>query len=70
MDASDGSDSDDDGELASDYLDRCACGHGVMEHGANISSIGHEEFVRRGRVAVRLDELLEVSLCANPTRPH
>ena len=34
----------------------------VTHHGADLSSIGHEEFVRRGRVAVRLDELLEVSL--------
>ncbi|PIL36145.1 hypothetical protein GSI_01805 [Ganoderma sinense ZZ0214-1] len=60
-DASDGSDSDDDGEPPSKYLDRCECGHGVLHHGADMSSIGHEEFARRGRVAVRLDELLEDS---------
>ncbi|KAH9935521.1 uncharacterized protein B0H18DRAFT_976083 [Fomitopsis serialis] len=41
------------------YLDGCACGHGIVEHGANLSSIGAEEFARRGRAAVRLDELLE-----------
>ncbi|KAI1794092.1 hypothetical protein LXA43DRAFT_997618 [Ganoderma leucocontextum] len=60
-DASDGSDSDDDGEPPSKYLDRCACGHGVPHHGADMSSIGPEEYARRGRVAVRLDELLEDS---------
>lgn len=61
-DASDGSDSDDDGEPPSKYLDRCRCGHGVLHHGADMTSIGPEEFARRGRVAVRLDELLEVSI--------
>ena len=60
-DAYDGSDSDDDGEPPTKYLDRCECGHGVMTHGADMSTIGHDEFTRRGRVAVRLDELLEVS---------
>ena len=40
---------------------RCGCGHGVTAHGADMSAIGNEEFARRGRVAVRLDELLEVS---------
>lgn len=62
-DTSDGndSDSDDDGEPPSKYLDRCECGHSVLAHGSDITSIGHDEFVRRGRVAVRLDELLEVS---------
>ncbi|KAH9931087.1 uncharacterized protein BXZ73DRAFT_47487 [Epithele typhae] len=61
LDSSDGSDSDDDGEPATQYIDRCGCGHDIAAHGANISTIGHTEFVRRGRVAVRLDELLEDS---------
>ncbi|KAI0743463.1 hypothetical protein C8Q80DRAFT_1181286 [Daedaleopsis nitida] len=64
-DMSDGSDSEDDGEPPSKYLDRCQCGHPVLTHGADMSSIGMEEFTRRGRVAVRLDELLEVRLFAH-----
>ncbi|KAH9910578.1 hypothetical protein B0H21DRAFT_704962 [Amylocystis lapponica] len=50
--------SDDDDGSAS-YLESCVCGHGVTDHGANESLIGRDEFARRGRVAVRLDELLE-----------
>ncbi|TFY67927.1 hypothetical protein EVJ58_g1329 [Rhodofomes roseus] len=46
-------------DRAEKYLDTCGCGHGVVEHGADPSSIGAEEFARRGRAAVRLDELLE-----------
>lgn len=45
------------------YLQLCSCGHDVLAHGADPSSIGVEEFARRSRVAVRLDELLEVSSC-------
>ena len=61
LDTPDGTDSDDDDEPASLYLNQCGCGHGVTAHGADMSAIGNEEFARRGRVAVRLDELLEVS---------
>ena len=50
----------DDDYVVTDYLDTCVCGHGVEEHGANVSEIGTEEFKRRGRVAVRLDEILHV----------
>ncbi|KAK1233163.1 histone acetyltransferase [Marasmius sp. AFHP31] len=48
-----------DDDEATDYLDTCECGHGTVEHGANIHSIGQEEFRRRSQVAVRLDENLE-----------
>jgi histone acetyltransferase len=54
-----GSDDEDD---VLDLLNICNCGHDVPAHGANISEIGSEEFARRGRVAVRLDELLQVCL--------
>ena len=43
------------------YLDTCACGHGVYSHGADESLLGKQEYLRRGRVAVRLDEILQVS---------
>lgn len=60
-DIPDGNESDDDDEPPpTRYLDRCACGHGANAHGADASNLGHEEFSRRARVAVRLDELLEV----------
>ncbi len=52
--------SDDDDEEVSSYLETCACGHSVKEHNADKSKLG-EEFDRRGRVAFRLDELLQVS---------
>ena len=49
-----------DDEEVSSYLETCACGHGVKEHNADEVAMGHSEFARRGRVAVRLDELLQV----------
>lgn len=55
--------SDDDDEEISSYLELCACGHGVKSHNADEDVLGPSEFARRGRVAVRLDELLQVSLC-------
>ena len=67
LDTSDGDDSDDDGEPPQGYLNECRCGHDVSAHGADVSSTGHEEFARRGRVAVRLDELLEVRLIYHAT---
>lgn len=47
-------------ELA--YLSDCQCGHDVPSHGADISVLGRPEYQRRGRVAVRIDELLQVRL--------
>jgi histone acetyltransferase len=44
------------------YFDTCECGHIARDHGADVSSVGSEEFARKGRVAVRLDELLQVSI--------
>ncbi|KAF8514236.1 hypothetical protein BU17DRAFT_52800 [Hysterangium stoloniferum] len=40
------------------YISHCRCGHSVAEH-ASSEEVSSEEFERRGRVAVRLDELLE-----------
>jgi histone acetyltransferase len=51
----------DDENAITDYLELCTCGHAAQEHGADVE-IGTEEFNRRGRVAVRLDEILHVSL--------
>ncbi len=44
------------------YLVICSCGHSLVEHGADETMIGVDEFYRRGRVAVRCDELLQVRL--------
>ncbi|KAF9654000.1 Bromodomain-containing protein [Thelephora ganbajun] len=44
-------------ELA--YLSECQCGHDVPSHGADVSVLGRPEYQRRGRVAVRIDELLQ-----------
>lgn len=54
-----GSDDEDD-EEGGDYLEMCGCGHEAADHGADISEIGTDEFKRRGRVAFRLDEILQV----------
>jgi len=45
-------------ELA--YLSECQCGHDVPSHGADVSVLGRPEYQRRGQVAVRIDELLQV----------
>lgn len=45
--------------LTSTYLSTCDCGHSLADHGAD-EGVGAEEILRRGRVAVRLDELLSV----------
>ena len=42
------------------YLNECRCGHDVPSHGADVSVLGRPEHLRRGRVAVRIDELLQV----------
>ena len=47
-------------EEPSGYLVVCTCSHGLMDHGADESIIGRDEFIRRGRVAIRCDELLQV----------
>lgn len=52
--------SDEDDEPV--YLCTCICGHEVGDHGADESVIGREEFSRRGRLAIRLDEMLQASL--------
>lgn len=49
--------SDEDNEPS--YLETCACGHGIPEHGADEAALGTEEFSRRGRLATRLDEMLQ-----------
>jgi hypothetical protein len=51
---------DSEDEDSTQYLDICSCGHGITSHGANKDVLGSEEFARRGRAAVRLDELLQV----------
>ena len=52
----------DDDEISPDYLDVCECGHSVPQHGADETTVGRLEFLRRGRVATRLDEQLQVSV--------
>ncbi|KIL65927.1 hypothetical protein M378DRAFT_10508 [Amanita muscaria Koide BX008] len=49
----------DDDESALEYLNICECGHGVAPHSADEPAIGRSEYLRRGRVATRLDELLQ-----------
>lgn len=56
----------DDEEGTPPYLEFCDCGHDVIFHGANEAEIGKAEFVRRARVAIRIDELLQV--CAYDPR--
>ncbi|OCH92323.1 Bromodomain-domain-containing protein [Obba rivulosa] len=48
-----------DDEPPSNYLEACACGHSAANHGADPSLLGRDEFARRGRVGVRIDELLQ-----------
>lgn len=56
--------SDEDDEPA--YLCTCICGHEVADHGADERVTGREEFARRGRLAIRLDEMLQASRHAKP----
>ncbi len=51
----------DDEDGSPPYLDSCACGHSAKDHDASEALVGKEEFSRRTRVAIRLDELLKVS---------
>ena len=55
-----GSEDEHDHDSTSGYLNACDCGHSLSDHGVD-ESVGQEELLRRGRVAVRLDELLSVS---------
>ncbi|KAI0048276.1 hypothetical protein FA95DRAFT_1460781, partial [Auriscalpium vulgare] len=50
---------DDDGPV--DYLQLCDCGHEPRQHGANEAELDHDEFERRVRVALSLDEHLEAT---------
>lgn len=52
----------DDDEVITDYLETCICGHDVKDHGADVAEIESDEFQRRGRAALRLDELLQVRI--------
>ncbi|KZV81891.1 hypothetical protein EXIGLDRAFT_685452 [Exidia glandulosa HHB12029] len=45
------------------YLATCACGHGVREHG-NGDDVASQELTRRAKVAIRIDELLQVRGCS------
>lgn len=51
-----GSDDEDD---PPNYLQTCGCGHGCEQHGVE-DALGKEEVTRRGKVAIRIDELLGV----------
>lgn len=62
--------SDDDDEVASSYLEVCACGHTVEDHNADEKLLEKTEFDRRARVAVRLDELLQVSKAITTTHGY
>jgi hypothetical protein len=69
-----GSDDDDESNGQLSYLEFCQCGHDVKYHGANEAEIGSGEFTRRARVAIRLDELIQVCitdahLCLSVTDP-
>lgn len=54
-------DSAEDEDKPDSYLSSCTCGHEASDHGADLSDISRSEFKRRGRVAIRIDELLQVS---------
>ncbi len=42
------------------HLKICRCGHALEDHGCD-DSLNRDEFNRRAKVAVRIDELLEAS---------
>jgi histone acetyltransferase len=52
----------DEEEPSAPYLESCSCGHGIPSHGAHEPTLGRDEFVRRSKVAVRLDEFLQVRI--------
>ena len=56
-------DEEDEGDAG--YIESCACGHSVKDHGADQAVLGRDEFMRRGKVAIRIDELLMVSGCGS-----
>lgn len=50
----------DDDEVVTDYVETCICGHDVKDHGGDVTDLAFDEFQRRGRAAIRLDEILQV----------
>ncbi|KAJ3724689.1 hypothetical protein C8R42DRAFT_576638 [Lentinula raphanica] len=54
-----GSDDEEEKPFIPPYLDICACGHGVAEHGADELQIGTEEYRRRASYAIRIDENMQ-----------
>jgi hypothetical protein len=44
------------------YLRLCGCGHSPQQHGANAAAVDEEEYTRRAKLALRIDEHLEVRL--------
>ena len=54
-------DSVEDYDGSESYLSSCSCGHDATDHGADLEEISQTEFARRGRVAIRIDELLKAS---------
>lgn len=56
-------DSDDEGSSGppSSYLEMCSCGHDVSAHNADLRSLDRQEFERRGKVAIRIDEFFKDS---------
>ncbi|THH04557.1 hypothetical protein EW145_g5435 [Phellinidium pouzarii] len=61
---------EEDGNSLSRYLSICACGHDTKRHGADELRIGKDEYARRARVAIRLDELLSVHISGALFRLH
>ncbi|KAF7315512.1 Histone GCN5 superfamily [Mycena indigotica] len=49
----------DDEDGPPSYLEMCACGHDMYDHGADQPQLGRDEFVRKARVAIRADEILQ-----------
>jgi histone acetyltransferase len=54
-----GSDEEDNGVT---YLYRCECGHSPQQHGADEEELDKEEYTRRAKLALRIDQHLEVRL--------
>ncbi|KAF6763071.1 histone acetyltransferase NGF-1 [Ephemerocybe angulata] len=52
---------DDDDSSAQSYLELCECGHDVRTHNANEAQLGRTEWLRRGNVGIRIDEILQDS---------
>lgn len=50
--------------------DACRCGHPLESHGLHRKEDDEEEFTRRAKVALRMDELLEVRASSKHHEPH